>query len=212
MSTIKYSDLLPDVLPFLRADPSDPVTERAIKRAAIEFCGGSWVWQFLMDPIDLVAGEATYDLEPPTGADVAVVMHVECNGSPLENKSLDWLNKEHPSWRLDRDTPKWFTQVIPEQIVLAKVPDISVTGGLYMTLALEPDQSSNSFPKWIAKTYRYALIDGALSTLMLMPDKPWTDLQNGAARLDSFNAGINNARAAAVSANSRAPLRTTSQH
>lgn len=212
MSTVKYSDLVADVLPSLVADPSDPVTERAIRRAAIEFCAGSWVWQHLMDPIDLVAGEATYDLEAPTGADVSAVMHVECNGQPLENKSLEWLNREYPSWRLDRETPRWFTQVIPDQVILAKVPDVSVTGGLYMTLAIEPAQTSTSFPKWIANQFLYALVDGALSTLMLMPEKPWTDLKNGAARLDNFNAAINNARASGTAALSRAPLRTTSQH
>ena len=212
MSTIKYSDLLPDVLPFLKADPSDPVTERAVKRAVIEFCAGSWIWQHLMDPIDLVAGESFYDLEPPTGGDVSAVMHVECNGLPLTNKSLEWLNKEHPSWRLDRETPKWFTQVTPEQLILAKVPDVSVTGGLYLTLAVEPAQTSTSFPKWICNQFIYSIADGALSTLMLMPEKPWTDLKNGSARLDNFNAAISNARANGVASLSRATLRTTSQH
>lgn len=212
MATIKYSDLLPDVLPTLIADPSDPVTERAIKRAVIEFCAGSWVWQHLMDPIDVVAGESFYDLEPPTGGDISAVMHVECNGLPLVNKSLEWLNKEHPSWRLDRETPKWFTQVTPDQLILAKVPDATVAGGLYVTLAVEPSQSSTSFPKWIWNQYIYALVDGALSTLMLMPDKPWTDLKNGSARLDNFNAAINNARANGTAALSRATVRTSSHH
>lgn len=212
MSTIKYSDLLPDVLPFLKADPSDPVTERAVKRAVIEFCAGSWIWQNLMDPIDLVAGESAYDLETPTGGDISVVMHVECNGLPLVNKSVEWLNKEQPFWRLDQETPKWFTQVTPDQVILAKVPDVTVAGGLYVTIAAEPARTSTSFPKWICNQYIYALVDGTLSTLMLMPDKPWTDLKNGAARLDSFNAAINNARASGIAALSRAPLRTTSQH
>lgn len=212
MSTIKYSELLPDVLPYLKADPSDPVTERAVKRAVIEFCAGSWIWQYLMDPIDLVAGESFYDLETPTGGDISAVMHVECNGMPLENKSLEWLNKEHPSWRIDRETPKWFTQITPDQIILAKVPDVTVVGGLYVTMAAEPSRASSSFPKWICNQYIYTLVDGALSTLMLMPDKPWTDTQNGAARLANFNAAINNARASGIAALSRAPLRTTSQH
>ena len=31
MANIKYSELLDEVLPYLAADPSDPVTENAIK-------------------------------------------------------------------------------------------------------------------------------------------------------------------------------------
>jgi hypothetical protein len=212
VSTVKYSDLLPDVLPNLAADPSDPVTERAIRRAVIEFCAGSWVWQHFMDPIDLVAGESFYDLEPPTGGDISAIMDVKCDGRSLVNKSLEWLNKEHPSWRLDREAPKWFTQTTPDQIILAKVPDISVTGGLLVTMATEPARTSTNFPRWICNSFIYNLVDGALATLMLMPDKPWTDLKNGQARLESFNTAISNARANGIAALSRAPLRTSSQH
>jgi hypothetical protein len=212
VSTLKYSDLLDDVLPSLKADPSDPVTERAIKRAVIDLCAGSWIWQYLMDPIDLTAGESFYDLEPPTGADISVVVGVEANGLPLRNKSVDWLNTEQPGWRTDRETPKWFAQLNPDQIILAKVPDVTVVNGLNITLALEPSQSSTNFPRWIGNSYLYTIVDGALSALMLMPDKPWTDLTNGAARRAGFDTAIANARNAAVSAHSRAPLRTSSQH
>ena len=174
MATIKYSDLLDEVLPYLAADPSNPVTEHAIKRAVIDFCCQSWVWRYLPDPQDVVAGEAYYDLEPDTGTEVSAVMHVACNGVPLDNKPLDWLDRELPGWRTTLATPKYFTQVDTEQIILASLPDSNITGGLTMTLALEPAQSATSFPGWIWSRHVEDITAGALYRLMMMPGKPWT--------------------------------------
>lgn len=212
MANIKYSDLLDDVLPNLSADPSDPVTEYAIKRAVIDFCALSWVWKHLPDPIDVTAGEATYDLEPLPATDIVAVMAAKHNNVPLDPKGLDWLNREIPGWRTTRHTPKYFTQVDTEQIILAAVPEATIVGGLSLTLALQPSQNSTGFPKWIANQYLYALADGAIARLMLMPGKPWTDLVNGQDHRTKFDNAIANARAHAVSALGRAATRTASQH
>lgn len=212
MATTKYSDLIDDVLPSLAADPSDPVTEHAIKRAVIEFCAGSWVWHHLPDPIDVEVSESTYDLEMPTGTDISTVMSASLNGVPLDPKSILWLDSNIPRWKQQVATPKYFTQVDTEQIILAPVPEVTSAQGLTMTLALQPSQSSTNFPRWIYSQYSYALADGAMAYLMLMPGKPWTDIKNGADRRSSFDAAIANARASAVTALGRAPQRTTSQH
>lgn len=212
MANTKYSDLLDDVLPNLAADPSDPVTEYAIKRAVIDFCAGSWVWKHLPDPIDVTASEATYDLEPLPATDIAAVMAAEHNNVPLDPKGLDWLNREIPGWRTTLKTPKYFTQVDTEQIILAPVPEATIVSGLSLTLALQPSQNSTGFPKWIANQFLYALADGAIARLMLMPNKPWTDVVNGQDRRTKFENAMANARAHAVSALGRAATRTASQH
>jgi len=212
LANIKYSELLDEVLPYLAADPSDPVTENAIKRTVIEFCAGSWIWKHLPDPLDVVAGESAYDLEPLSGSDVASVIAAELDGVPLAPKDVAWLNKEIPRWRTVAARPKYFTQVDTEQVILAALPDANITAGLTLTLALQPSQAATSFPKWIFNQYLYVLAEGALAKLMMMPNKPWTDIQNGADRRTKFEAGIANARASAVSALGSAPQRVTAQH
>lgn len=210
MANIKYSDLLDDVLPSLAADPSDPVTEHAIKRAVIEFCAGSWIWKHLPDPMDVVAGEAVYDIEPLPASDVAMVMTVALDGYPLSPQSTDWLDANEPGWRTVTGAPKYFTQVDTEQVFLAPVPDSN--GSLTATLALQPDQRSTGFPKWIANQHMYALASGAIARLMLMPGKPWTDVINGQDHRAKFEAAMANARASAVFGLGRASLRTAPQH
>lgn len=194
------------------ADPSDPVTEYAIKRACIEFCASSWIWKYLPDAMDITAGESTYDLEAPPATDISSVMSAEYNGVPLVHRGLDWLNAEIPGWRTTRNTSKYFTQVDTEQIILAAVPQDTITGGLTLTLALQPSQASTGIPKWIANQYLYTLVDGALSKLMLMPGKPWTDQKTGEYHRTRFDAGAAQARTDAVMALARATHRSSSQH
>lgn len=212
MANINYTELLDEVLPHLAADPSDPVTENAIKRAVIEFCAGSWIWQHLPDPMVVIANVPDYDLEPPSGADVAAVLHVALSGVPLEKKAAHWLDATLPGWRTDTATPRYFTQLDGDQIVLAPVPAASASNALTMTLALQPSHTSTGFPKWIFTRHVYDLADGALARLMLMPGKPWTDLANGADRRNRFEAAMAGAKLDAVTALSGAPLRTRSQH
>ena len=212
MATVKYTDLLPEVLPNLAADPSEPVTVAAIKRACIQFCRESWVWKALPDPADLVAGETTYDLEARSGADVSAVINVTANGVPLKNRNSPWLDTELPGWRTTRATPKYYTQVNTQQVIIAPVPDLNVTGGLVMTLAMQPSQKATGLPDWLYNQYLYSLAHGALAYLMLMPGKAWTDRELGANYFKLFENAIADARADAESALGRAPVRSTYQH
>lgn len=212
MANIQYSDLIDEVLPQLAADPSDPVTEQAIKRAVIEFCRESWIWQFFPDAQNVRSGVADYDIEPPSGADVVTVVDVEYNRVPLTPKSVAWLNKEIPGWRTTGAAVKHYTQIDTEQLILAPLPAENITNGLVMTVALQPSQSATSFPKWIANQFIYQIADGAIAKLMLMPGKPWTDLVNGQDHRTRFEQSFNDAREAAVSALGRAAVRVSAQH
>lgn len=212
MALIKYADLIDDVLPHLPADPSDPVTENAIKRTVIEFCAGSWIWRAFQDPVTVKAGVNTYDLEPDTGADVSTVLAAELDGLPLKPRDLPTLNAEIPRWRTVSGTIKYFTQLDTESLILAPLPDVTVTNGLTITLALQPSQASTGFPGWIYSQYIYALVDGAVARLMTMPNKGWTDVATGLDRRAKFENAIGNARNSAVSALGIAPQRTKSQH
>ena len=212
MANTDYTAFLPEVMPELAADPSQPVALNAIKRAVIDFCAGSWIWKYLADPISVQAGNAVYDLEPPTGTDITTVMNVTCNGTPLANRTTDWLDEEMPDWRTKRATPRYFTQVDTETIILAPVPDYNVAQGLVMTLVLQPSQSATSFPKWIFNQYIYAICYGAVGKLMLMNQKPWTDLKTGDDKRKDFLEEIANARASSANALARAPVRSVNQH
>ena len=212
MANVKFADLITLVTPHLSADPSEPVVEAAIKRAAIEFCGASWIWTYLPDAIDVVAGTQDYDIEIPNGTELAAVLAVKHAGIPLENRSIDWLNQNIENWRSEKGTPTNFTQVDTEQVLLARVPDTSLTAGLEMEIALQPSVKSKDMPGWIATRYQYQIAEGAIGHLMLMAGKPWTNEAQAIPRLEALRSAAMGARESGVSAINRAPLRTTPQH
>lgn len=212
MATIKYDDLISDVLPHLAADPSDPVTRNAIKRTVIEFCAGSWIWKVFQDPVSVKAGVNTYDLEPETGTDVSAVIAVELDGLPLKPQNVSWLNGEIPRWKSVSGAVKYYTQIDTETLILAPLPDTSLSNALTITLAVQPSQKSTGFPAWIHNQFIYALVDGAVARLMLMPNKSWTDTAAGFDRRTKFEAAIADANNTAVSALGRAPVRVKPQH
>jgi hypothetical protein len=212
MATTPYTALLPEVLPLLASDPSEPVTINAIKQSVIEFCQESHVWKFFPDPENIVAGEPRYTVQAPNGADVASVMTVTIDGEPVDPASPINLDEEMPKWRTDTGTPKYWTQTDTDELILVPAPDANGTLTLAMTLALQPDQRVEYAPRWLIERYRYKLAWGAVSKLMLMPNKPWTDMASGAYYASKFMGEIANARADAVHGLSRAPLRVRAQH
>jgi len=212
VANTKYSDLLSDVLPLLTADPSDPVTERAIQRAVIEFCTATWTWKQVSDLADIDAGESTYDIDIPSSADVVTVISLAIGGFPIQPKSIDELNATLPGWMTERGIPRYYTQVDLEQIILAPVPAGNAKNALAMIVALTPSRSSTSFPGWIDSKYHDALVNGAAAYLMLMPDRPWTSLAVGASLRARFEADMGNARASAAGSLGRAPIRSASHH
>lgn len=212
MSDARYTELLIEVLPAMVADPSEPAAVAAIKRAVIEFCAGSWVWRVIPDPDSVIAGSATYDLDPPSGSVVTMVSEVMVNGLKLENRSPSWLDANLPGWRTTRSVPRYFTQFDSEQIILAPVPDTTIASGLTMTLVVHPDQTATAFPRWLFDRFIYQIASGAIAYLMLMPNRPWSSPKEGFLHRENFENAINNARHAGFVALSRAPLRTAYQN
>ncbi len=208
MASTKFSDLIPDVLTIMSADPSDPVTEYAIRRAAITFCRESWVWKETSDPIDIESGMNTYDLEMPTGTDVARVISAVVNGDELVPSSVD----DFAFSSAGSGFPRYWAQVDTEQIIMSPSPDSSIHAGLVVTLALQPSATAQSIPKWIASQHHDTLIDGAVAFLLNMQGQTWTDYALGSAKELKFKSGISDARSSAVAGLSRASLRTTSRH
>lgn len=212
MSTKPFLDLLDDVLPELAADPSNPVTEAAIRRASIDFCAGSRIWQVRTDPMTVFAGEGVVDIDVPNGADVAEVLDAALHGAPLDKKTVAWLNATMPGWRTETAVPRFYTQMELDQVMLAPAPNARGLQALVLTVAFQPSASAEGLPAWIARQYHDALVDGTLARLMNMNAKPWTDKSEGMARRSSFETAMTAARLDGETAFGGAPIRNTSYH
>lgn len=211
MSLIQYANLLPEVLPHLTGDPSEPLAINAIRNAVIEFCARSWVWRHFPDAQDVEAGEPSYRLEPPAGADVAMVLSCRYDGEPITQASSDSLDEKLPGWQTDSGCVKYFTQPDTESIVLAPIPDANIDAGLAMVLAVQPRRAATTFPRWIHAQYMEQIAAGAIAKLMNMPGKPWASPQ-AVHYQAKFDNGIASAKESALRGLGRGVVRTTPQH
>jgi hypothetical protein len=209
---VKYTAFYSDVLPHLKADPSEPVLDNALRNTAIEFFRESWSWRVYTDPISVEAGVPEYDVELPTGTDIVTVLSVTLNGAPINPNTNDELDRLRPRWTSDTGLPKWYTMTESTSIVLAPVPDQNFTDGLVMHLALMPTRSATSITDWAANLYWDGIVAGTIAYLMEMPEKPWSNEKFAANRRRVFNSAVASARESAVRGLSRAPLRTVPQN
>ena len=69
---MKTADLLPYLLAEVPAAP-DVTAKMALVQAAIEFCRETQAWDELQDPITVIDGINTYDLDAPADASVVSI-------------------------------------------------------------------------------------------------------------------------------------------
>lgn len=209
----KYTDLFNDVLPDVPGVGLD-LAQNAIMNVVIDFCNASNVWRVFADPQDVIAGQSTYDLEPPSGADVAQLMALSIAGhrTPITAISEDMLLTLDPDWQSQTGRPRNYLAQDTETVILYPVPDCTETAALRMTLSLQPRRTSQFFPSWIWTQYYAPLIAGAKANLLAMPKKPWSDPKLAMYHQSIYDAGVAQALADSTRSIVRTTLRTTSFH
>lgn len=210
---MKYTDLLQEVLPRLPGCGVD-LASFHIKQSVIELCRRSLVWKHWPDPQDIDVGEPEYDVELPTGADIAQVTLVRVDGvkDPLTALGADQVEAQFPTWRTEQGVVSAYFQPVPSKVHLLLIPDQSITNGLSMVLAVQPKMASESFPDWLYSQFGQRIADGALARLLDIPRKPWSDAVTAARHKREFDNACAAATGAAARTFSRAPTRTTSIH
>ena len=176
MISTKYGDLLSEVIPELEGAP-EPTVLLDIRNTVIDFCNGSRVWRVWLDPIDLVAGENTYDIQTTAGTDIVELMSVKLRrlDRDLVPASEDQLDRWESKWRERRRHPEFYTQRTPDTVTLACVPPDNHPGDMLLSVALQPDRTSKAFPGWIYTKYWDGILSGVKARMMAKSGMPWSN-------------------------------------
>lgn len=174
MSTLQ--DFLPYVLPYVTACPQ-PAAEAAIRLALIEFCERSECWQVELDPISVIAGQATYELETPLDSQLLKVRQADYadRKEPLEEKSTDQLRNLYGDWRAREGEPRYFTQLVKTDIRLVPSPLESVADGLRCLVALRPTNDAREVDDNIFAWWAEPIGYGARARLKTNPGQQYYD-------------------------------------
>ena len=201
---MNLSDLLNDVLVDCPGAP-EPLIIDALIIALREFCNRTRFWQQSLSPINLVAGQAIYPLNPPTNTEIVSVMQAR-TGHLLVSASTNDLDRDFPGWRdAQARQPVFYFQPSMDSIHVVYKPSENISNGLSVIAALRPARNATTMDDEIYREFGNEIISGAKAHLQLAPNKPWSAPDHAAANALAFSTAINRARIRVFKSNTRGP-------
>lgn len=194
---IPYENWINDIQPDVAGCPRIVIID-AVRQTVIRFCQETMLWRYDMEPLITQIGVRDYELDFPLETRVVSVRAMSWKGRKLDEKSADVLDAEDPRWRTRQGQPDAYVFADPNTILLSHEPIAQEE--LSATLVLKPTQSSQRCGDIIWEEYRKEIAAGAISMLMLMPKKPWTDYELAAQKESVFLTATNKAKVRASSA------------
>lgn len=165
-----------------------PLAHQCLVDAAIEFCEETAATQSVTDPVALLSGRATYDLDLPSDMEASRVTRVWVGPRALtliaQAPPPDAASgAPHSAYVAERDT-----------ITLYPTPDAGAYGALTARVTTRPKRTARALDDVLYRRWIEPLVAGALFRLRTTPGQPFTDLAAAAVAHADFWRGINRAR------------------
>jgi hypothetical protein len=211
-TTVPYSQFNPYVLQYV-PDASDFMVEDAIKQACIEFCEKTFVWQYTVPPIDVVAGTANYVIATPANTKSVGPIQVYYDTNLLIPKGPDELADIYRmgDWQQVSGGPQYVTRMIKPEIILVPNPSTSNASWLHIKTALAPTRDSDEIDSEIFEQYAEAIAWGARARLLAQPRQDYSDKVGAVEALKMFRYEINRCRMQVTKGLTRGSPRTEFQ-
>jgi len=206
--TQPYTTFVKDMAPFVTNCPS-PVMVDALRNASIEFFRRSLAYRVWLTPFNMTATVSEYVLSGfPFETELAHIVRFVCDSlvlTPVTNEEVIGYDPAYPTTTSTR--PRYYTMHKKPRIKVSPVPSETLALAFIAYVAVQPTLDSVGVEQAYMDEYRDYLIAGALSRLLMIPNRHWTDLQLGAMKQARFNAGIEYARIQANKGHTRRDLR-----
>lgn len=189
---VNLSQFFPRLLPYVVGCP-EPLAQQALLDSAIEFCHRSLVVTAMLDPVTIVAGTSTYELDLPAQTAVEQVLDVWRDGtriepSPYETTTNLYRTPATPQYYYGQDIDEVFN------LSLLPSPDTTIANGLRVRVALRPTRSATKVHDILYDRFAEGIVAGALGILMTVADEPFTNPTAAAAQTVKARMLANNAR------------------
>lgn len=223
-----FSKLLPYVLPQVTTC-SNMMAEQNIRRAAIDLCQKSRVWRTTQHPLPLENSYCEYEFEPDDGADRVQIEWVTYEGRRLEPTTEQRLFFNDREWVLRRGEPTHYFEMNSGYIRLWPTPNdwlsafmpgmqesrdyqwenrdelypVAERGpcSIVVRISQRPHLEASGMDAQVMEDHYNAIVNGALSYLMYMPGKEWSNPQLAQQYEIAFGEGINKAHNQSIDGN-----------
>lgn len=177
---MQAQDLLPHVMVDVPGCPL-PIAQMALMRAAITLCSETDAWQEVQDPIQLIDGETSYQVDAPSGAELRRVLSVWTPSGELKAIPSGQVSDILPNWQSATGSEPMFyvgVQGSPEIHIYPR-PYNMAAGGVAITVkaSYKPKLSSTTLPDSLVSENFEALLAGTKANLMITPGRAWSNPQ-----------------------------------
>lgn len=149
-----------------------PVVERAIRTAAIEFFRDSTAWRHTAEYGVVIEGQRSVGFSLPIGTSIVRVYWARFDNKDLRAVSLRWIARDDR-----RGEPEEYAVVTGTgEIQLYPIPlAMNANPGITSYMAVMPGFDTDDIPDVLVDRYRNALVQGAIRNLLIVPGSPWSD-------------------------------------
>mgnify|MGYP007090083687 CR=1 FL=1 len=188
---IKFEDMLNDLLPDVPGCQND-LAINALRNAAIELYTKSWIYTQACDSQQTVIGQAEYDLDTFNQYKLIGIVSASIDDANILPVGKTSLNRSNLRWQDDTGQPTNYFSYDYTTLRLYPIPDRVST--LNVTVALTPAKTATGIENFIYDLYSEQLAAGAKARLMLIPNKPFTDVNASREYRAQFSAAITDAK------------------
>lgn len=189
-------DLFSKVRPFAPGC-AEPTMVEHIRNAAITLCERTRCWRFT-DTFETVGDEVDIICVPP----MASLFEIE--EARFDDRRLERSAPQADMMMADLGQPQFLTQFSPNSVSLQP----RGKGTLWISMFLKPSQNADLLPDIIMDQFATAVGDGALSTLLLLPNEPFSNPQLAMLSMQKFDSVLDRNFAYNKRGQQRAPVRT----
>jgi len=212
MAMKSWARMLDDIAPDLPQCPIDLI-QHHLRRATISLCEDSQVYRVNSDAVDLVAGEASVDMDLPSQTELVQVVLITFDGVEVKPLDIGTLQREQPRWRTQTGSaPQYYYGNGDDSISVYPIPDTSIAGKLYATVAVRPIETADGIEAWVYRKYGDGIVGRAKAELKAMLNKPWSDRGAVGAHEAAYMAKVATAISDAARSQSNTPRRSVPQY
>jgi hypothetical protein len=181
------AEFLPHLLPLVPGCPQ-PLAETTLRGVLLDFCSFAPVVQELLEPIDVVAGQAEYDIDLLYGVNVTQVLEAYYLNAPVA------VIRREDDQRAPGSAPYALRQAAGNTFTLLPTPGTDAAAALVLRVATRPSHLAGSVDDLLLHDYGYELGCGAAARLQLIPGQPFSDPQLAVINQGIYTAARTNAR------------------
>jgi hypothetical protein len=134
-------------------------------------------WQFDIGVVAVTAAVLPYTLVPPVNTIVSQVMVASLLGRPLTVTNIQELDNRVVSWRDATGQPRAVFQPDPGVVDFYPRPAGTDSYDVFIRVALAPTRTSTDVDERLSVSYLEDIAAGALSRLLAMPNRPWSNTE-----------------------------------